>query len=30
MSLTTPHYLLVGGCSKKKMLHAHKKSERNI
>ncbi|MFN6592988.1 hypothetical protein ACK3XG_28515 [Bacillus sp. TD10] len=27
MSLTNPHYLLVGGCSKKKVLQAHKKAK---
>jgi hypothetical protein len=26
MSLITPHYLLVGGCSKDKVLQAHKKA----
>ena len=27
MSLITPHYLLVGGCSKDKVLQAHKKAK---
>jgi hypothetical protein len=30
MSLTTPHYLLVGGCSKKKKCYMHIKKRKEI